>query len=179
MKIQTPLTGTHILLNSLDASMAEGAYYTWMQDKDILQDTEARFQGHSKASLQSFITHHNDSRDRLLLGIFLKENGQHIGNIKLAIEGHHQRGDIGIIIGDKTQWGKGYAAEAILLLKAYAFHTLQLVKLTAGCYETNQGSEKAFLKAGFVREGYRPMHCNKNGMRVGVIQLGLVHSNEK
>ena len=93
------------------------------------------------------------NKDNIFLAIVLKDNKKHIGNIKIGpINWYHRLAEIGIMIGEKDCWGKGYAAEAISLLADFAFSKLNLHKLTAGCYEQNQGSLKAFQKAGFEVE---------------------------
>ena len=79
------------------------------------------------------------------------------------------------MIGDKSEWGQGYAREAIAALSDYAFETLSLRKLSAGCYEPNIGSRKAFLSADFVVEAVRKQHFNCNGERVDGILMGRLH----
>ncbi|HEY1157453.1 MAG TPA: GNAT family protein, partial [Arthrobacter sp.] len=90
----------------------------------------------------------------LFAGIFLREGDRHIGNIKLGpINVHHRRADIGLLVGDRACWGKGYASEAIAILSDFAFGRLGLHRLTAGMYAENEGSARAFEKAGYAREG--------------------------
>ena len=84
---------------------------------------------------------------------------------------------MGIIIGEKDCWGKGFATETLRLLVDFAFQTLQLKKLTAGCYGGNTGSEKSFQKAGFVIEGSRPAHFWYNEQWVDMIFMGAVNEN--
>lgn len=69
--------------------------------------------------------------------------------------------------------GRGHGALAIDLLAKYAFNSLGIVKLTAGCYAENIGSYKAFTKAGFTQEGRRVSQCVNGGQRQDVILLGL------
>ena len=76
-------------------------------------------------------------------------------------------------------WGNGYASEAISLLTDFAFDTLNLHKLTAGCYEQNMGSLKTFQKAGFEIEGVRKQHCFSNGNYADAILLGKINHTEK
>lgn len=87
-----------------------------------------------------------------LFGIYLKSN-RYIGNIKL--EGN----DIGIMIGEKDCWGKGYAPEAIKLLTD---HFLQsgLTHILAGVNYKNKSARKAFKKAGYKiwKEFYIAQH---------------------
>ena len=63
------------------------------------------------------------------LGIFLKENNTHIGNIKIGNINHfHGYGDLGFLIG-KDHWNKGYGTESIKLATNYAFNQLKLHKV--------------------------------------------------
>ncbi|MBY0431841.1 MAG: GNAT family N-acetyltransferase [Rhodospirillales bacterium] len=94
---------------------------------------------------------------RLRLRTLTPDDGRHVGNIKLGpINRHHRRGDIGLLIGERDQWGRGLAAEAIAAMTAYAFAELGLNKVVAGCYAANEGSRRAFLKAGFAEVARRP-----------------------
>jgi len=82
---------------------------------------------------------------------------------------------VGFLIGEKKEWGKGYASEAILMLCEYAFNQLDLVKITAGCYEENAGSKRALLKAGFLVEGRQSSQWDANGKRQAGIIFGKVN----
>ena len=61
--------------------------------------------------------------------------------------------DLGIMIGDKRYWGKGYGSEAISIMAHICYDKLQLRKITGGCYSNNTGMIKAFLNNGFKIEG--------------------------
>jgi RimJ/RimL family protein N-acetyltransferase len=112
--------------------------------------------------------------------MFLREDARHIGNIKLGpINRHHGTGDIGLLIGERSEWGKGHACEAIALFADYAFANLGLAKLTASCYSDNEGSRHAFLKAGFVEEGRRLAQYMSCGKRQDGVMLGRVNPGIK
>jgi len=116
---------------------------------------ESRFEPpRNLEELAGFVAHTNRSSHTLLLAIFLKSKKQHIGNIKLGpINRTHRLADVGFLIGNKENWGKGYASRAIRLVCDYGFGELGLEKITAGCYAENAGSRSALLKAGFCQEG--------------------------
>jgi len=157
------LTGERILLRTLDEADAQGPYRVWMNDAAVTRFLESRFRSFSETDLRKFIGDANARPDTVFLGIFLREHGQHIGNIKLEIARAHLRGEVGVLVGDKEQWGKGYASEAISQLAQHAFGDLKLHKLTAGCYSANVGSMRAFENAGFVIEGVRARHYALEG----------------
>ena len=175
MQLDRPLAGRRVTLTSLDESAADGPYLSWMRDPEVLRGLEARFRDYSSETLRRYINDMNARDDVLFLGIFLCDTQEHVGNIKLTIDPNHRRGSIGIIVGARAHQGKGHATEAIRLMADHAFTTLDLVKLTAGCYGTNPSSEKAFVKAGFTVEARRPMHFFDEGRWVDLVLLGRIN----
>jgi RimJ/RimL family protein N-acetyltransferase len=169
MKLRRPLADGAIALKALDPSAADGPYLAWMNDATVSQFLESRFTAHSVESLVRFIDASNEAPHILLAGIFL--DGRHVGNIKLTLDMHHQRAEIGIVVGDLAVWGRGVGRTAIKLASAYAVEELGITKLSAGCYAGNVGSIRAFEAAGFHREAVRPGHYIVDGKRVDGVYL--------
>ncbi len=176
MILDKPLVTDRLLLRTMSASDASNTYLSWMQDQEVIRFLETRFFTPKRTQdLIDFIQSINTSLDSLLLGIFLRENGRHIGNIKIGpIVRRHERSEIGYIIGDRLAWGKGYATEAIIEVCQYGFKYLSLAKISAGVYESNIGSSKALLKAGFVHEATIPSDVIFEGRRINSKLYGLV-----
>lgn len=173
---QHELIGKKLCLRDVRLSDAGGEYLQWMNDREVLKYTESRFHPYTRERLKEYIKTINKNPDFIFQAITLRDSGRHIGNIKLGpVDWNHRFGDIGIIIGAKDCWGLGYAAESIRLLADFAFSSLKLHKLTAGCYVVNIPSIKAFEKAGFVREGFRPSQYLSDGRYVDLVCLGLLN----
>ena len=173
------LVGERIYLREVRPSDVNDAYYRWMNDPEVTQYLESRFAPNSMESLLEYVKGFQGNKDNIFLAVVLKKNHKHIGNIKIGpINWFHRLADIGVMLGEKDSWGKGYASEAISLLSEHAFKNLNLHKLTAGCYKPNEGSLKAFEKAGFETEGVRKKHCFFNGKYVDAILLGLLNDKE-
>ncbi len=167
------IEGKGIYLREVRPEDVNDNYYHWMNDDDITCYTESRFYPYSKEQLHAYVAALDGMADSVFLAIIEKSSERHIGNIKLGtINWIHRRADIGILIGDKHCWGKGYASEAIDLLSEYAFSKLNLHKVWAGCYIDNIASIKAFEKAGFEREGIQKRHVYYAGEYVDVVLLG-------
>ena len=149
------LENQKVTLKNITSSDNLDRYLAWLSDESINQFLELRFNLPSDvAELRQFVNSINDSNDSIFFGIFDTKTDTHVGNIKMGpINEYHGVADLGLLIGEKAFWGLGYGSEAIGLVCDYAFHTLGLAKLTAGCYAANTGSMKAFLKQGFVQEG--------------------------
>lgn len=150
-------------------------YCRWMNDRDVTQYTESDFQHHTVRTLRSYIKQVNNSNS-VFFAIVLKNGNRHIGNIKIGpISQNHSFANVGIIIGDKTFWGKGYGIEAIKLAVNYAFHQLNLHKLAAYVHARNTSSIQAFKKAGFTEEGRQRQHLILNGEFVDRLILGIIN----
>ncbi len=148
------MIGERIYLRLLSPDDVGAKYLHWMQDPDVLQYLESRWRFFTLEDLRAYVRITNDGLNNFMFGIFLNADNCHIGNIKIGnINQIHRYGDIGLIIGDKPQWGKGYGYEAIKLATEYAFRELNLHKLVAGIYKDNIGSYKAFLKAEYREIG--------------------------
>lgn len=148
------ISGERIFLKPLSWQEVTPTYVEWMQDKEITRFLESRWKTHTLESIKSYIEAISEAPDAFLFGIFENGSGEHIGNIKIDnINQTHKFGHLGLIIGNKKVWGRGYGAEAIKLATRYAFEELYLNKLVAGIYANNIGSYKAFIKAGFQDAG--------------------------
>lgn len=150
-------------------------YVSWLNDPEVNRYLESRFARHSLESTRSFVTRCLHNEQILFLGIRCPSlSGRHVGNIKLEIDPRHRLGEIGILIGEKTVYGRGVGTKAITLLSTIACDQLRLRKLTAGCYGSNTGSRRAFEKAGFTVEGVRPEQFLLEDRAEDLILMGML-----
>lgn len=169
------IVGSRVYLYTLDSNTVSEKYISWLNQPDVNRYLELRFLKNDRQSTVAYVEEMSSSSENYFFGIYLSNSGTHIGNIKLGpIDFNHLSATIGIMIGDGNFWGQGYATEAIELLKEFAFKRLNLLKLNAGCYSSNVGSTKAFLKAGFSQEGLQKSQVICDGARSDVILYGLV-----
>lgn len=169
-----------LLIKPLSEDSVSEQYLTWMNDPEVLKFTESRWIKYDVEDLKSFVKNMNNSQKDYLFGIFIAEAGKHIGNVKIGnINTQHKFADIGIIIGTKEEWGKGYATEAIKLAVDYAFTQLNLFKVTAGVYANNFGSIKALKKVGFEECGRHIKHCVFDSDRVDTLTLEIINKRKK
>ena len=61
--------------------------------------------------------------------------------------------EVGLFIGDKSCWNKGYGTEVMHILLRLGFETLNLNRVYLRVDEANNGGIRAYEKAGFVHEG--------------------------
>jgi len=169
------IAGKRIYLREIEIADADRYYCDWLNDPQVNKYLESRFKKWSVKQLKSYIRKVKKSKDSIFMAVILKDSNQHIGNIKLGpINPIHGFADMGIIIGEKSSWGKGLGSEAIRLAMNYAFNNLKIHKLTAGVYSNNIASIKAFKKAGFLTEGKREKHYLYNGKYIDAVLFGCI-----
>ena len=145
------IEGEDIYLRELEISDVTQSYCNWMNDPEVTQYLKKHPGKWTIKELKNYVREIKKCPDVLFWAIILKDKKRHIGNIKLGhINGINGFADIGIIIGEKSFWGKGLATEAIKLVVNYAFSQLNLQKLIAGANKNNLGSIKIFRKDGFA-----------------------------
>jgi ribosomal-protein-alanine N-acetyltransferase len=176
--IKVPIETKDLILRSLTPDHARGPYAYWMQDEQVTRFLEVRFAPPDATALAAFILRMNESEDNLLLGLFPRHEPQrHIGNIKLGpIDTRHKAAAIGIAIGAKDCWGRGFASQAVAALSDYAFDVLGLERVEAGFYAENEASQRAFQRAGFVHEGRRRGARLLNEVRTDEILMGRLRA---
>ena len=168
------LDAPRLILRPLTVADVTPAYVGWLNDGEVTRFLETRHSPQTAVTIRAFVEATNANPTEHLFAMIVRGTGHHIGNIKLGgVHPIHALGEVSILIGERSVWGQGYAAEAIVRLADHAFADLGLEKLAAGLYAANTGSERAFLKAGFQREGLRRAHYRLDGVRSDVVQLGL------
>ncbi len=170
------IDGGRLYLRSLTLADAGAHYVGWLNDCKVNRYLESRHVTHTIEGVTEFVRSKINDEAVLFVGMFLNGSDRHIGNIKLEpIERDNARAEVGIMLGDKDSWGKGYATEALKLTVRAGFEHLRLHKLTAGCYGSNIASIKAFQNAGFSIEGVRRSHIRAEDAWEDVILLGILN----
>ena len=74
----------------------------------------------------------------------------HIGNVMYYDYSiSNKQTELGIMIGDKNYWGKGYGTEAVQLLLEYLFSVLNLKRVYLHTLSWNYRAQASFIRAGF------------------------------
>jgi RimJ/RimL family protein N-acetyltransferase len=78
-------------------------------------------------------------------------DGKHIGNCTCYdIDEKKGEGQVGIMIGDRDYWDKGYGADAVNTLVNHIFNTSTINRLYLKTLDWNQRAKKCFIKCGFT-----------------------------
>jgi len=81
-------------------------------------------------------------------------DGKHIGNCSYYnIDEAKSEAELGIIIGNRDYWNKGYGADAITALLDYIFRETNLERIYLKTLNWNTRARKCFEKCGFKQYG--------------------------
>lgn len=115
-------------------------------------------------------------RTRYFFCIESSECGRYIGEIGFTVRLDTPQGktvDLGFFIMPEY-WGSGIATEAAGEVIRFAFESLDVVKVEAGCIKDNKASERVMQKTGMIKEAdYRKRVWHDNTLRDRV-EYGLL-----
>lgn len=171
------LVGKDVMLGLISQKADMSHYADWVNDQDTTRFMAVGRFPVTVQELRTYVRTYELNKNGLLLGIFLKKNKKHIGNISLTdIQWKDRHAEIGILIGDKRSRGRGCGTDAIRLVVEHAFGRLNLNKLYCGMIKGNEASRRAFLRIGFKVEGVLRQHFYINGSYLDCFRMGLLYN---
>lgn len=84
--------------------------------------------------------------------------------------------EIGIFIGDKEHWSRGYGTQVMRLMLKYGFNTLNLNRIYLRVYESNPRGIKCYEKAGFRHEGRLRQAIFQDGRYIDLLMMSVIRS---
>jgi len=152
---QAVITGNRISLRHLEMSDASDKYLGWLNDEEVSYFTSRRGVDHTMGDVKTFLSKIDiDGCPDWHMSVRLNSDNTHIGNIAIAdIDEQNNSGELGIMMGDREYWNQGYGLEAVNLATEFAFHGLELHRLSAE--SPNPAFNKIMVKAKWYPEGTR------------------------
>ncbi|MBI3741197.1 MAG: GNAT family N-acetyltransferase [Chloroflexi bacterium] len=129
--------------------------YAWSRDAELLQLSGG---SRSELSLTEFaerLRHDHRAADpNRQVFMILTRAGKLIGRIGcFAIDPESHSGELGIVIGDRDFWGRGYGRDAVITLLRHLFTTTSLQRVYLFTFQENVRAQKAFAACGFRNMG--------------------------
>ncbi|NLN48360.1 MAG: GNAT family N-acetyltransferase [Clostridiales bacterium] len=167
------LVTSRLILKPFSRDVITERYRTWLNDSEVYKYLETRG-GYSMDMLKEYVDYSIDQKIHIW-SIHLKENNKHISNIKIdPINIRHGFGEYGILLGDKTEWGKGYGKEASRKIIDYFFYEeYKLRKITLGVVAKNTNAVALYKKIGFVLEGVYKKHVVYDNIFYDIIRMAI------
>jgi RimJ/RimL family protein N-acetyltransferase len=171
------LEGELVGLRALEPDDLERCY-RWMNDPEVTRFIETgRYPlsiAHEREWLDDAMKTRN-SFSNVLFAIETKESGVHIGNAGLhGGSPEHRRANLGIAIGEKEYWSKGYGTDTVGTLLRFAFEQMNLRRVELGTFDFNERAIACYRKCGFVEEGRRREDRYIDGRYHDLIIMGIL-----
>lgn len=148
-------------------------YVTWINDQEVaryltfyrpiaLEDEERWFAGLG------------ERRNEEVFAIETLD-GEHIGAGGLhGIDRIARAATLGIFIGNRDYWGRGYGSDAVALLLEFAFDQLNLHRVSLHVYDYNTRAIRAYERRGFVHEGRLRQAGFREGRYYDILVMGIL-----
>ena len=163
------LNSDRLILKPLSTTFLSQKYVDWMNDEQVIRYLESGGD-YTLDKLKSYL-------EKYFWAITLRSTGENIGNIKIdPIHPLHRFGEYGIMIGDRTSWGKGFAKEASNLVLDYCFQKLNLRKINLGVIASNDGAVKLYQQLGFEIEGHFKKHVAFEEVFADCLRMALFNN---
>jgi RimJ/RimL family protein N-acetyltransferase len=102
-------------------------------------------------------------------------DGVHIGNCGLHdCDWVNRRAVLGIAIGEKEYWGKGYGSDAVRTLLGFAFAEMNLHRVQLEVHDFNPRALRCYEKCGFKLEGRQREALFRNGGYHDTLIMGIL-----
>jgi RimJ/RimL family protein N-acetyltransferase len=138
------------LLRPLTPDDATERYSGWFDDADFIVGAKS---AHGVAELRAYIEARQRRDDVLFLGIYTRDDGEHIGTLKYEpVDSAERYAVMGIFIGERDWRSRGVAAEVIRASAAWLREKRGIDTIVLGVDRANTHAIEAFGRIGFRTE---------------------------
>lgn len=147
----------------------------WINDREVTKTLAIGVLPVSRKAEESWLTKAamgTDPSEHIMIIETL--DGTYLGNAGLHnIDMRSGIAEVGIVIGRKDCWNKGYGTDALRTLVKFAFSNLRLRKVFLRAFGSNIRAQKCYAKLGFKTVGCLKAHELKDGTYEDVLYLEL------
>jgi RimJ/RimL family protein N-acetyltransferase len=139
--------------------------------------TDIFLRPHTRENTESFLESvlTNESSDKILFVVADRETEAYLGQIDLRVgEPSSRVAELGLVIADPEQRGRGVGKEAVSLLLDYAFNRMNLHKVELSVYSFNVAGYRCYEKCGFREEGRMRENVFRDGSYYDTIRMGIL-----
>lgn len=161
------IEGNIINLRAQDAADVDRVL-RWINDREVTRHLNARYQ-YSRLFEEDWLTRRASTPQSFTDVHFAIEtkDGVHIGHIGFHVVSPEDRNaHLGMMIGEKAYWSRGYGTDALMTLLRFAFDEMNLHRVDLNVDADNLRAIACYRKCGFVEEG-RERDARYQGGRYG------------
>lgn len=103
------------------------------------------------------------------------KTGEVIGLITLGeIDKPNQKAEIGMLIGEKEYWNKGYGTDTLFTLLNYLFNELDFNRISLEVFDFNARAKRLYEKIGFAVEGLQREGLIQENRKCDIYLMGIL-----
>jgi ribosomal-protein-alanine N-acetyltransferase len=136
IKNQLPLNTDLVSLRLFTRTDISEQYISWLNDIDVVKYSNQKFIKHTTESCINFFDGFENSPS-LFIAIEDALSDNVIGTLTIHCSRPHNTADVGILLGNKDYWGKGYAKQAWCSVVDLLSDVINIRKVTAGTLACN------------------------------------------
>lgn len=144
-------------------------YVGWLGDAEVVRWSEQRYRKHTLDSCREYVGSFDGTPNMLFAIVAKDDKVGHLGNINAYVDERHGVADIGILLGERAAWGKGYGREAWGALLHALLQQPGIRKVTGGCVANNVGMVQVMRATSMVEDGRRVRQYVYDGLQVDVV----------
>jgi len=148
-------------------------YVKWLNDPEVTEFTAMESGDITLEGEREWFQRVSDPESRIR-NWAIEVDGRHIGNCALHLDASKQTAGFGIIIGDKTQWGKGYGTTALREVLRIGFEEMGLHRIHLEAFAGNARGIRCYEKCGFRREGLHRKARFKRGEWRDAVSMAIL-----
>jgi RimJ/RimL family protein N-acetyltransferase len=174
--------GELVRLSAFDHEELGKAYAAWRRDSELqrLFDAGASRLHSAKAGTDFFEKMiKEDSPAHHFFSIRALEDNRLLGDINLDVANNWigRNAFVGLGIGNRKDWGKGYGTDAMKIMLRFAFTEINLNRVTLTVFEYNPRAIRSYEKAGFQHEGRLRGALLRDGKRWDMLYMGILRDD--
>jgi RimJ/RimL family protein N-acetyltransferase len=170
--------GEHVRLRAAEREDIK-IFHEWVNDPEVTRGL-AMFLPYSFVDEENWFNSlaKRDQKEKpLVIEVRKSKAWKMIGNCGVFdIDAVNRSAELGIMIGEKSEWNKGYGSEVMSLLVRHCFQTLNLNRAFLRVYTDNVRAVRAYEKAGFTLEGRLREAVYKFGKYDDVLIMSVLRS---
>jgi len=171
-------TGRLVRFSAYDPEEIGKAFSKWARDSEYRRMSDAR--AASLPSTKQTIKFFEKDLEELspavhFFGVRTLADDKLIGELVLDVFDWAGRDAfVGLSIGERENWGRGYGTEMMDLMLRFAFTEVNLRRVTLTVFEYNPRAIRSYEKVGFRHEGRLRQFLNKEGRRWDMLFMGIL-----
>jgi [ribosomal protein S5]-alanine N-acetyltransferase len=140
----------------------------WLNDPCVVKYSEQRHKAHSLKTQKEYLK--SFRLQDVYWGVWT--GNQLIGTITAYVDVHNAVANVGIMIGDKSYWGKGVGYQTWERACGHLMDIAPIRKIEVGCMDRNGAMVAICQKYGMVEEGRQNDHFIFEGGTADLIHWG-------